>query len=773
MAPADRLKLLDFRRFLFNDPTVSYEPTLKIPVEVFIKPVEILSMKTRWHWLPISLVAAGVVVIWTAAIANSGALGLWQIAIYMGGLAALGAGFWFRRELSHTEVELDDLRSHLAAENTRLTEERRQLEQLRKEMNEQFHEQGARLDKRQEALSNRLLAYHEWMEFPQPLDLTLSGSAKLEDVSASDEQIAELVRKDRQMMDLLKAETQILYDNILANKYLREGKFQANLLRDDAYELIGNVARIYQPQTEQPLLETNLSLVIRSASRACLHFLVLLDDLPLNVKEQSFNSIYGYIRNAVKAYRMYKSAEPYWPYVNTAMYLGRFAMGANPLALGAWWFIGTLGTQGAQKIATRVINRQALALLSDVVRVIGYEVAGTYGGDFRYRDANWIYAAELSELLRQFPLSRESLSHALKEVGSLQLRSEYDRIFLYRCLAAHVSAHPEKYRALASLATEERRAIAARLERFTETFVHGKTADRMQKWKAAVERRLGVKVLVKVQSTSQSVKVQLEDAVRSLAGFLVGSKEREPTEIAAMLAPCKVVKDMGEPDRAVLLKKLEADAPYFFEHSDLDPESDLVLKYLDDLAYLHVHVRPRAANLEEALVEVAQYLRKAPKVMHSMLDTHYAAELARRLSPDSPTRKAPREVARAVLDLLETGEQANFLYGGIKLVWPEGVVPPTSSQGAHWLLGASTRLVLFAVEDDEPKVLWTGEGRVHLDAERGLLSSYCRLTGGKWVLDDGLVYPIIRIPGALVTPFNGYFRPLQLFVERTQPTASE
>ena len=48
---------------------------------------------------------------------------------------------------------------------------------------------------------------------------------------------------------------------------------------------------------------------------------------------------------------MYKSAEPYWPYVNTAYYLGRFALGANPLALGTWWFVGNLGSRGAQAIA--------------------------------------------------------------------------------------------------------------------------------------------------------------------------------------------------------------------------------------------------------------------------------------------------------------------------------------------------------------------------------------------------------------------------------------
>ena len=35
---------------------------------------------------------------------------------------------------------------------------------------------------------------------------------------------------------------------------------------------------------------------------------------------------------------------------------------------------------------------------------------------------------------------------------------------------------------------DERRAIATRLERFLETFVHGKSADRIVRWKARRKR---------------------------------------------------------------------------------------------------------------------------------------------------------------------------------------------------------------------------------------------------------------------------------------------
>jgi hypothetical protein len=491
--------------------------------------------RDRWLWLPIVLVSVGVAAAWLMGILFRQALGWWQLALYLAGALVLLASWWFRRQLSPAEAELEGQRRQIEDERQRLADERQQFALLQTEVREQFDQQGRQLSKREEALANRLLAFHEWMEFPQPVDLSVPHNPQ------EDRELAELLRQDRQLDELLKAETQILYDYILANRYSKDGVIQLTAIRDDVHRLILRVAQLYQPGVTQPLLETSLALVIRAAGRSSLHFLVLLEELPLNVKDYTLARLYGYLRNAVSAYRMYKSAEPYWPYVNTAYYLSRFALGANPLTLGAWWFIGALGQRGAQAVATRIINRQALALLANVVRVIGYEVAATYGGDFRHRHANWIYGVELTELVSRFPLSKASLSHALKEIGGLSLRSEYDRMFLYRCLAEHVSARPQQYQAARMLAAEERRAIAGRLEKFLELHIHGKAADRVSAWKTAVEERLQAKLVVGLRSTALAVEQQIEDAIESLASFLLGVKEREPPELPALLGSSKLL----------------------------------------------------------------------------------------------------------------------------------------------------------------------------------------------------------------------------------------
>lgn len=711
-------------------------------------------MVNRWHYLPIGLVTTGVLVVFAVAISHHDVLGWWQVPIYAGCCAALAAALLFRRELGQIEVELERLRSRLAGEEQRLNEQRRQFELLTKNIESELQSQSARLEKREQALADRLVTYHEWMEFPQPLELSRAPQPESTELSG-------LARKDRELQELLKTETKELYDRILQNKYAPQGQVQLPIIRDDILALIVRVARIYQPSIEQPLLEASLPRVLRGVSRACLQLLVVLDELPVNVQGASLNTLYGYIRNAVSAWRMYKSAEPYWPYVNTAYYLGRFALGANPITLGAWWFVGSLGTRGAQALAQHVINRQALEVLSQLVRVIGYEVACVYGGDFRHRDANWIYAAELSELVSQFPLSRDSLAHALREVGALQLRSEYDRTFLYRCLASRKSAGPERYAATAVLTMEERRAAATRLERFLEAFVHGKSADRVGRWKKGAEERLGVKLSVSLKMSPASVRDQIVDAVRSLASFLVAVKQLEPADAVSQLSSATVLQQLAAEERGKLLQQLAGDASYFFEHPDLDPDGDLVAKFLDDLAALHAAVPPRTSGIEETLCDVAAYLRRTPKQMQALVEKHYAQRLAARLPGDPAAKKVSPAVARALLDLLvDPAEPARFLLGPASLEWPDGARPQRAGDRELWLLGVGERLLLVAA-GEQPQVLWRGSPRdVHAESVRHLLSGSCRLTGGKWEI-NGQAQPLaIRLPAGVMQSYAAQFRPL-------------
>lgn len=717
-------------------------------------------IKFRWQWTPLILVITGALAIVVTTIIERNLLGWWQAIIYAGVATVAGSTFWLRRQLTADELQIEQLRATVAAEETSLARVKADFAEQQDFLQKQFQQQAGQLDAREQAFARRLLTFHEWMEFPEPLTLS-AGPAPAPNIS-------ELVRKDRQLTELLKQETQNLYDNILSNKYLIDGQFSPVLARDDAFALVLKVARLYQPDAEQPLLEVSLDQIMRATSRGALNILVVLDEMPLQVKSYNLSALHQYVRRAVEAYRLYRKTEPYWPYVNTAYYLSRFAMGANPLALGAWWFISSLGRQGATAIAQQVVNRQALALLSTVVRVIGCEVASIYGGDFRHRDANWIYGAELAELVSSFPLSREGLSAALKEIGALQFRSEYDRVFLYRCLAAHKSAQPERYNAMDCLLSDERHAVATRLEKFLDMYLHGRSADRVAAWKQGVEGRLQVKLAVGLKPALVSVRDQVSDAIRSLASFLVGEKELEPENLPSLLRSTRSFEQLAEADREPLLNSLVASPPYFFEHPDLDPDSDLVGIYLDDLTALDARVPPHDPQREEAIFAVAAYLRKDAKLVDTLISKHRQAYFADRLHPEASLRRAPPRVMRAVLDLLTGDPSRFFLFHPVALDWSEGQTPLGLKAADLWLIGTGDRLMLFSAAA-QPQVIWRGDQRVQLEAVQKFMGSSARLIGGEWLLNDVPAPTAIRLPIPLMSTYNSYLRPL-VGMLRPKPT---
>src|SRR5262249_51554525 len=148
------------------------------------------------------------------------------------------------------------------------------------------------------------------------------------------------------------------------------------------------------------------------------------------------------------------------------------------------------------------------------------------------------------------------------------------------------------------------------------------------------------------------VRDQIIDAVRSLGSFLVAIKQLEPPEAIALLEKSTTLAQLPSQDQAAALKELAENVSFFFEHPDLDPDGDLVDKYLEDLANLNAHTAPRAAGIEDTLDDVAAFLRRPPKKMQSLVERHYAAALLQRLPADVPQRRFTTAAMRAALDLL-------------------------------------------------------------------------------------------------------------------------
>lgn|GEM_PF-1057310 len=306
------------------------------------------------------------------------------------------------------------------------------------------------------------------------------------------EELAALAETDRKLIALIEAESQRAFDRVLNNRYAADDGVNTVLILEDVRDFVVQVARLYRPDTENPLLETEIELIAKSLSSSALHLLVVVDSLPINLKSYNTAKMYRLIRRGASYYGTYKTFRPYLEHGLNLLQAARLALGMNPAAVGAAWAAGKLTTHGAKAIGERVLQQRALQLLNDFVRVIGFEAAMMYGGDFRHRDANWVLAAELVNLEVARGVDAAGRDAALFKLCNLALRHEFDRVRLLNHLARHRAIDVAKVRPQIIMTRREREDAATVLsEHCRKTGVD--MNDRViQRWRAAAESALDV-----------------------------------------------------------------------------------------------------------------------------------------------------------------------------------------------------------------------------------------------------------------------------------------
>jgi len=689
--------------------------------------------------------------------------------ITIGCLLIAGAGFVlaFTKTAASTQLPGKDGET-LQAALADLEAERNSLQQLRQELEIQLERRAGQLDERESQLANRLIAFQEWLEYPQP-------DEGLEDTASAHPFVGpELEIKDRRVIELLETEAKFVYGRIRDGRYREDGQLKIDAIRNDTLDLVQRVARIYQPNCDNPLLETSVEKLLRAGSRVCLHLLVVLERLPLDLHEENFSTLHEYVRKAVKAYDVYSAAEPYLGYASRALYAGRLAMGANPLTLGITWALGELGRRGVRAAGQKFVDQQAVALLGDLVRVVGFEVAGIYGGDFRHRDPNWIYGSELADLMSRFPVSRQNLAHALREIGGLTFRNEYDRVFLYRCLSTHRSAAPPRA-THEFLPPDVRQEIARKLESFFRNFVHGKTEQAVTEWQTGVETRLGLRLRIEAPTigspaSTTSASREATAAITSLIAFATAVKGRELSDLSAEKLAPETSKVAGSSTVSVALRTAAEAPPQFFEGADIDPGSELLDAYLADLIRLAVRSEPFDVQPDDLVLETAVWLGRDAAKSRKQIDAEYS-EFAHDLLPDhAPTRKVSASATRVLLAELLPGEAPRFAYPEVRItnVAAEPRLLPGQASALKltddsklWLIGTDRRLLLVA--ESLPQAVATSPFN-DLSAMKGdgLVVSECDMSGGQWTLPgDENTFPIkLAIAGGMMTRFDSWFRPL-------------
>lgn len=641
------------------------------------------------------------------------------VASLVSTLPLVSVAFWRRIPADdHPQV----LQSRTAAEQQRQQYQQalQSLEETRAEFAAALQQRADDLQQREQQLSARFARFHEFLEYPVS-DLHSGLTA---------DNLEQLGAQDRAVRQLLEREAERVYEKIRSNGYVVDGRVELEQIRDEALQLIRQVALIYRPDSENPLLEVSPEQLARAASRIWLHLLVLLEQLPLNVQTYSLGTLYNWVRRAVIGYGVYQKASPWLKYASRGLYAGRLLATANPLSLGAMWAASELGRRGAAKLVESTIDRQAVALLQQLITVIGVEAAGIYGTGFRQRDPAWILGTELIELIAAFPPAGDSLRFGLQKVTSLPLLSEYDRIYLYRCLANHRSAGLQLAQP-SLLSREQRELIAVELEKFYGSHIHGGSEQTLAAWRAGVEERLSLRLQVHQAAVVVADRTALVlAAAQSLVGFLQLQPELTDEQWRQTLQGLQLTRQLAADQRSRLLSVRPAADAAIPEPPPLDPASDLVDLYLQDLACCAVAGAEPADELEQLAIEAAGWFRRSPVDMQRWLDNAWKIRLRWECSDPSQVDALEVGVARLFFRHRRAGEKLAFCYGGLQQVSGDSV----QSLPEAWLLGladGSGGRRVVVVGGDGSAILWQAAAPLRIQRISGVFLDDARLSGGE------------------------------------------
>jgi hypothetical protein len=384
-----------------------------------------------------------------------------------------------------------------------------------------LEEQERRLELRELRLA-RHMRINQQLQDDRAIDLT--------EAHPSDEELAGLVETDRQLMALIETESRRAFERVRENRYASGEGVDTGLILADLRAFVHEVARLYRPDTADPLLETDIELLAKSTSSTALHLLVVVDGLPLDLKSYNLATIYRLIRKGAAYYGTYKAVRPYLDHGLTALQAARLALGMNPATVGATWLAGKLTVQGAKVFGERFVAQQALTLLHDFIRVVGFEAAMVYGGSFRHRDANWVLGTALVNLEIARGEDAAGRTAAIGDLCRLALRHEFDRLRLLRHLADARPVPVDGIRPAVIMTPKEREGVAKRLTKHCRATDVDPADPDVARWREGVEALLELPLDLPVGERRPSRLTRLRGAMGRLrARRGARNDEREDT----------------------------------------------------------------------------------------------------------------------------------------------------------------------------------------------------------------------------------------------------
>lgn len=312
----------------------------------------------------------------------------------------------------------------------------------------------------------------------------------------------DLDENERRLGELISARCEHVWKGVRERRYVkRDGEriidLDGEALFTEIRDIVQEVAGVYHAGSENAVLKArtgDVALAVRSAIGDLLH---LVSRIPyVDPAAWSVESVVTRLEQAEKGLALYRKISPYEHYINAAWIAARFAAGASPLSIAAWF----IGTEGAKRIGGRLFKRRAEVwakeLLEGSVGLVYLHVARIYDPQRVHRGPDWAALVEALRIHARIPGVDHNRKLLLDRILRARIPDEFAKMALLRALAG--DREPDRRSAppvdLEQLDTVQREAVAERLKELLSE-MHGLEAKAARKALDELEGSLGARLV--------------------------------------------------------------------------------------------------------------------------------------------------------------------------------------------------------------------------------------------------------------------------------------
>ena len=313
---------------------------------------------------------------------------------------------------------------------------------------------------------------------------------------------ADLDEYERRLGELIGARCDRVWEGVRERRYVKRDRervidLDGGAIFSEIRDIVQEVATLYHAGSENAVLKArtgDIALAVRSAIGDLLH---LVHQIPyVDPAAWSVESVVTRLEQAEKGLALYKKISPYERYINAAWIAARFAAGASPLSIAAWF----LGTEGAKRIGGVLFKRRAEVwakeLLEGSVGLVYLHVARIYDPQRVHRGPDWAALVEALRIHARIPGIDHNRKLLLDRILRARIPDEFAKMALLRALAG--DKEPDRRSAppvdLERLGDAQREAIAERLKELL-VGMRGLDAEAARKAIDDLEGRLGARIL--------------------------------------------------------------------------------------------------------------------------------------------------------------------------------------------------------------------------------------------------------------------------------------